>query len=184
MDRGTLIGDWLRESTKRLTWRTASLRCIGSAACSGPPARRREIELRAAEAAADERADHLRRGDESAQQYDRGQCSYKELFYLLKDMCALVGVPFPETPVPTYSSKRAITVVPEEHEVIAWVTGAPEQAGWYFGMMATFGLRDHDDGCAFIDDETVHVRVRPHRPTHQDRRARGFNAAAGVGGSL
>ena len=92
--------------------------------------------------------------------YKREQCSYKELYYLLKDMCTLVRVPFPEDrlAIPTYNSKNTVRPVPTEAEVIAWVEQAAEDAGWYFGMMATFGLRPHEiDGASFVEDDVVLV---------------------------
>lgn len=98
--------------------------------------------------------------------YERDACSYKELFYLLKDLCSLVKVPFPEAPLPTYNSKAKVRSVPEEHEVIEWVLNAPTDAAWYFGIIATFGLRPHEiDGCRFVDNETLWVPE--HSPTGQ-----------------
>jgi integrase len=82
------------------------------------------------------------------------QCSYKEAYYLVKDICSLIAVPFPDLPLPKYS-KSKLTKVPEDHEIIEWVEKAqavdPEFA-WAIGMMATYGLRDHElDECSFID---------------------------------
>ncbi|GEM_PF-1535586 len=85
------------------------------------------------------------------QRYDRNQCAYKELFYLLKDMCKLVNVPWPEMPVPTYNLER-VKDVPTDEEIVDWVLAAPPEASWAFGMMACYGLRPHElDGCKFID---------------------------------
>ena len=161
VDRGTFEwDDWLRKPTQPLTWRDGinalyRKRCV--LGTTGPTTwdvsymgRLKQLPM-----SSPITPDAVLK---ALNKYDRSQCSYKELFYLLKDMCALVAVPFPEAPVPTYNSKRVITVVPEEHEVVSWVKGAPTEASWYFGMMATFGLRDHEiDGCTFIDDETVAV---------------------------
>jgi integrase len=66
----------------------------------------------------------------------------------------LIAVPFPDLPLPKYS-KSKLTKVPEDHEIIEWVEKAqavdPEFA-WAIGMMATYGLRDHElDECSFID---------------------------------
>ena len=44
------------------------------------------------------------------QKYDRDQCSYKELYYLLKDLCQLIAVPFPQLPVPTYTTGKTLDV--------------------------------------------------------------------------
>lgn len=87
------------------------------------------------------------------QKYDRDQCSYKELYYLLKDLCALISVPFPEVPVPTYGDVKVIDV-PSDAEIIDWVQAAPPISGWYFGIMATYGCRPHEvDGSQFLDDQ-------------------------------
>ena len=90
--------------------------------------------------------------------YERSQCSYKELYYLMKDICTLVAVPFPEIPVPTYETSKVL-VVPDDPEIIEWVQAVRPVAGWYFGMMATYGLRPHEvDQSRFIDDDhNLHV---------------------------
>ena len=85
--------------------------------------------------------------------YSREQCSYKELFYLLKDICLLVNVTFPEMPIPTYETNKVLDV-PDDSEIIAWVQAARPVAGWHFAMMATYGLRPHEIlGCRFLDDQ-------------------------------
>ena len=80
------------------------------------------------------------------------QCSYKEAYYLAKDICSLVAVPFPDLPLPRYS-KSKLTNVPEDHEIIDWVEkaqGVDPELAWAIGMMATYGLRDHElDECEF-----------------------------------
>ena len=82
------------------------------------------------------------------------QCSYKEAFYLIKDMCTLIAVPFPEIPLPKYK-ESALANVPEDHEIIEWVEkiqAVDPELAWCVGMMATYGLRDHElDDCWFID---------------------------------
>lgn len=75
--------------------------------------------------------------------YPRQSCSYKEMFYLLKHIAKLASVSFPEVPVPTYSHAAA-PVVPGDEEIVAVVERADAAAGWYLGMMATFGLRPHE----------------------------------------
>lgn len=91
------------------------------------------------------------------QRYDRGSCSYKELFYLLKHIAQLVAVPFPEVPVPTYSTAELVAV-PTDGEIIDWVEGAPDRAGWYLGMMACYGLRPHEiEGAVLIDRDYCQV---------------------------
>ena len=77
------------------------------------------------------------------QRYDRSTCSYKELWYLLKQIAKLAAVEFPELPVPTYS-RAELVAVPTDAEIIRWVEAAPEPAAWYYGMMAVYGLRPHE----------------------------------------
>lgn len=94
---------------------------------------------------------------QALQRYDRSTCSYKELWYLLKQLAQLVGVPFPELPVPTYS-RAELVAVPTDAEIIAWVQGSPEPARWYFGMMAVYGLRPHEiESAALIERDYCQV---------------------------
>ena len=88
--------------------------------------------------------------------YDRASCSYKELFYLLKHLARLVAVPFPEVPLPTYS-RAELVAVPTDDEIVDWVeSSGPAQ--WYFGMMATYGLRPHEiEGSQLIDRDYCQV---------------------------
>lgn len=89
--------------------------------------------------------------------YDRSSCSYKELFYLLRHLARLVGVPFPEMPQPTYR-EAALVAVPTDDEIVAWVENAGP-AAWYFGMMATYGLRPHEiEGAALVDRDYCQVQ--------------------------
>jgi len=91
------------------------------------------------------------------QRYDRGSCSYKELFYLLRHLAKLVAVPFPEVPSPTYR-EAAPVAVPTDEQIVAWVEGAGP-AAWYFGMMATYGLRPHEiEGAVLIDRDYCQVQ--------------------------
>jgi integrase len=91
------------------------------------------------------------------QKYDRGSCSYKELFYLLRHLAKLVAVPFPEVPVPTYRDAEPVAV-PTDEEIIAWVEGAGP-AAWYLGMMATYGLRPHEvEGAVLIERDYCQVQ--------------------------
>lgn len=88
--------------------------------------------------------------------YDRASCSYKELFYLLRQIARLAAVPFPEVPLPTYTHAELVTV-PTDQEIIDWVEGAGP-AAWYFGMMATYGLRPHEvEGAQLIDRDYCQV---------------------------
>ena len=77
------------------------------------------------------------------ERYDRGSCSYKELFYLLRHIAKLIGEPFPEVAIPTYNQAELVEV-PTDAEIIAWVDAAPEPARWYLAMAATYGLRPHE----------------------------------------
>jgi len=91
------------------------------------------------------------------ERYNRNSCSYKELFYLLRHLSRLVAVPFPEMPVPTYSQAELVAV-PSDAEIVAWVESAGP-AGWYFGMMATYGLRPHEiEGAALIERDYCQVQ--------------------------
>ena len=91
------------------------------------------------------------------ERYDRRSCSYKELFYLLKHIAALVAVPFPEVPVPTYSTAELVAV-PTDEEIIDWVEGAPDPAAWYLGMAAVYGLRPHEiEGATLIERDYCQV---------------------------
>jgi integrase len=91
------------------------------------------------------------------QKYDRSTCSYKELWYLLKQLAQLAAVSFPELPIPTYN-RAELVEVPSDAEVIAWVEAASEPACWYLGLMATYGLRPHEiEGSQLIDRDYLQV---------------------------
>jgi integrase len=93
---------------------------------------------------------------DALQRYDRTTCSYKELWYLLRHLSKLVNVPFPELPIPTYG-KAKLVEVPSDEEIIGWVEAA-EPAAWYFGMMATYGLRPHEvESAALIERDYCQV---------------------------
>jgi hypothetical protein len=85
------------------------------------------------------------------QKYDRSSCSYKELWYLLKQIARLAAVEFPELPSPTYNRAEPVAV-PTDAQIIEWVDAAPEPARWYLGMMATYGLRPHEIETAQLID--------------------------------
>jgi len=89
--------------------------------------------------------------------YRREQCSYKELYYLLKQIADLTGCKFPEVPIPTYD-KSLLIEVPTDAEIIDWVQSASEIHGWYFGMMAAYGLRPHEiEGAVMLDNDMLQV---------------------------
>ncbi len=89
--------------------------------------------------------------------YQRDSASYKELFFLLKDLAQLVKVEFPEAAVPTYGSKTKPPAVPDDDEIVQWVQKAMREdpeLGWVLGLIATYGLRPHEsDDSRFIDDK-------------------------------
>lgn len=90
------------------------------------------------------------------QRYDRATCSYKELYYLLRHLTKILAVPFPEVQLPTYS-QAALVLVPSDEDIIGWVEGS-KNAHWYFGMMATYGLRPHEiEGATLIDRDYCQV---------------------------
>ena len=88
--------------------------------------------------------------------YKRDTASYKELYFLMKDLASLIGVTFPEMPIPTYGTTYKPPDVPDEDEIVEWVKrvqAEDAEAGWAFGMLATYGLRPHElVACRFIDD--------------------------------
>lgn len=89
--------------------------------------------------------------------YERSTCSYKELFYLLRHISRLVGVPFPEVPQPTYR-EAAPVAVPTDEQIINWVESAGPSS-WYFGMMAVYGLRPHEiEGARLVDRDYCQVQ--------------------------
>ena len=81
---------------------------------------------------------------EQMQKYDRRQSVYKKLWYLMKDIAQLTGVEFPEIGIPLYSRSQTVYNIPEDDYIIAWVKAAPEPYRWFYGMMATYGLRPHE----------------------------------------
>lgn len=91
------------------------------------------------------------------ERYDRASCSYKELYYLLRHIARLVAVPFPEVPLPTYRDAQLVAV-PTDEEVVAWVDSASDPAAWYWGMMATYGLRPHEiEGSTLVERDYCQV---------------------------
>ncbi len=91
-------------------------------------------------------------------QYRRDQYTYKKLYYLLKDIASLTGVPFPEVGVPTYGKKQIVHEVPSDQEIVRWVLEAGEPHSWYFGMMATYGLRPHEvEKSRMVEDHLLQV---------------------------
>lgn len=91
------------------------------------------------------------------QRYERDSCSYRELWGVARHLAQLAEVPFPELPVPTYVHAKPVEV-PTDAEIIAWVEGAGASA-WYFGMMATYGLRPHEiEGARLIERDYLQVQ--------------------------
>lgn len=86
--------------------------------------------------------------------YDRRQYTYKKLYYLLKDISSLTGVPFPRVGIPLDGRKESPLEVPDDTEIIEWVLGSGEPYRWFFGMMATYGLRPHEcDHCRLVEGD-------------------------------
>jgi integrase len=105
--------------------------------------------------------------EQALSKYERDQYTYKKLYYLLRDIAQICRIEFPEVGVPlTKKSAMDPTDVPSDDEIIDWVMTAPAPYKWYFGMMATYGLRPHecdearllqnDDGIWLVqvDDQT------------------------------
>ena len=89
--------------------------------------------------------------EEFASRWKRDTCSYKEVYYLLKDLCQLVTVQFPELPTPTYSTGQ-IKEVPSDQEIVEVIGGLDGSFQWHLGMMAAFGLRPQEtQKCHFLD---------------------------------
>ena len=85
--------------------------------------------------------------------WPRDTCSYKEAFYLIKDLCQLVNVNFPELPVPTYTTGQ-IKEVPSDKEIVQSIQQLKGAIKWHLGMMATYGLRPLETlRCQFVDDK-------------------------------
>ena len=97
--------------------------------------------------------------EQAVTKYDRTQCSYKLMFYLMRDISALTGVPFPELGVPLYGEREKELEVPTDDEIIEWVQAAREPHRYYFGLMATFGIRPHEaDSSILLPDDNLQVK--------------------------
>ena len=100
--------------------------------------------------------------EQAVTKYDRTQCSYKLMFYLMRDIATLSGIPFPELGVPLYGERQGELLVPTDEEIVEWVQSAREPHRYYFGLMAAFGIRPHEadssillpDDCLQVDDAT------------------------------
>lgn len=91
------------------------------------------------------------------ERYDRASCSYKELYYLLRHLAKLVAVPFPEVPLPTYRQAQLVAV-PLDDEIVAWIDAMEGPPQWYFGLMATYGLRPHEiEGSQLVNKDYLQV---------------------------
>ena len=161
LERGTFEWCyWLDEESKAITWREAITKLHRARVVLGRTGqstwdvnymgRLRQIPAGSA-CTTDSIAKALER-------YDRATCSYKELYYLLRHLARLVAVPFPEVPIPTYSQAELVEV-PNDAQIIDWVQGAQEPARWYWGMMATYGLRPHEvEGAQLIERNLCQVQ--------------------------
>ena len=88
--------------------------------------------------------------------YVRDTYTYKKLYYLLKDISTLSGVPFPEVGIPLYSRSTSVYEIPDDQLIIDWVLNSPEPYRWYFGMMAAYGLRPHEiDECKMVESNDL-----------------------------
>lgn len=97
--------------------------------------------------------------EEFISKWKRDTCSYKEVYYLLIDLCGLVNVTFPEVPIPTYSGGR-LKEVPEDSEIIDCISQLDGRYQWTLGMMAVYGMRPHEiAGCKFYDDDRHRLQV-------------------------
>ena len=113
---------------------------------------------------------------DAVNKYERNRCSYKLMYFLMKNVSELTQVPFPKIGIPTYDVKsKEVKDVPSDSEIIDWVERAGEPYRWFFGMMATYGLRPHEiERCNQIDDGLIQVwdetktGFRTVIPVHED----------------
>ncbi len=97
--------------------------------------------------------------EQAVTKYDRTQCSYKLMFYLMRDIAALTGVTFPDLGVPLYGEREKELEVPTDEEIIDWVQAAREPHRYYFRLMATFGIRPDEAGSAtLLPDDNLQVK--------------------------
>ena len=82
--------------------------------------------------------------------------SYKEAYYLAKQIATITDCSFPELRVPRYR-KSIIEDVPDDSLIIDWIEDINKKDpvfAWVVGMMATYGLRPHElYECKFIDEK-------------------------------
>ena len=77
--------------------------------------------------------------------YERHTCSYQHVYYQMKRISELTGVPFPRLGTPLYNRQEKDDYeVPSDSEVIDIVQSVGEEYRWHFGMMAAYGLRPHE----------------------------------------
>jgi integrase len=161
LERGTFEwAYWLDEESKAITWREAIAKLHRARVILGRTGQStwdvnymgRLRQIPAGSACTTESI------AKALERYDRATCSYKELYYLLRHLARLVAVPFPEVPIPTYSQAELVEV-PNDAQIIEWVQGAQEPARWYWGMMATYGLRPHEvEGAQLIERDLCQVQ--------------------------
>ena len=152
--RGTFTWDyWIETATKGMTWRAAIQALYRKKVVLGRTSentwtinymgRLRQIDLSSECTTGSMKTALIK--------YERDTCSYKELYYLLKHISDLTKVPMPEVPLPTYGRAKAVEV-PNDAEIVNWVMASKDPARWYFGMMATYGLRPHEVEHSTIDE--------------------------------
>ena len=81
---------------------------------------------------------------EQLETYSRDSYTYKKLYGLTKHLADLCAVTFPDIGVPLYNRATTIYGIPSDEEICRWVLASPQPYRWYFGMMATYGLRPHE----------------------------------------
>ena len=152
-------GYWLDQEARGVTWREAMDRLYRSRVVMGQTSERTwDLSYVSRFRHVDPTATVTTSGIAAAlQQYDRDSCTYKEFWYLLRQLSRLVEVPFPELPVPTYNQAKPVAV-PTDEQIIEWVEGAGPSS-WYFGMMAAYGLRPHEvEGATLIERDFCQVQ--------------------------
>ncbi len=99
--------------------------------------------------------------------WDPSQDTYMKAYRAFRKLAELAGIAFPQLLKPTYSlphERGEAKEVPSDKEAIEWVQladrGQPNGKAlrWYFGMIATYGLRPHEiDHVTMLDDGKVQV---------------------------
>jgi len=99
--------------------------------------------------------------------WERDQDTYLKAFRAFRKLAELAGIEFPKVPKPTYAlpqERGDVREVPSDQEAIDWVQLADRgqvnggSVRWYFGMIASYGLRPHEvEHAKFLEDDVLQV---------------------------